>query len=178
MKNDKSLLNLEKKLENSSTQERILSKFKFKPNMDVSDIKGGSSNLGNLKEFLQNFKKSNDELLNDQNALKESNIEIHNDHSSKDKDKKYIQMNLGLGILEHKPENIEDKKEKDKNNLLTKIISIKNDNSSDDFTSPFFASELDQQILQFLIKNSKKPKRRRRIHLIKKWNKWFDKFTK
>ena len=51
MKNDKSLLNLEKVLESSSTEERILNKFKFKPKMDLSEIKKDSSCLGNFKEF-------------------------------------------------------------------------------------------------------------------------------
>ena len=122
MKNDKSLLNLEKVLESSSTDERILNKFKFKPKMDASDIKKDSSSLGNFKEFLQKFKKSNDELLNDHKALKELNIETEEDNTKERKtDKNYIQMNLGLGIFEKK-----EKSESEKDNgkdLLNKKLS-------------------------------------------------------
>jgi hypothetical protein len=164
MKNDKSLLNLEKVLDSSSTEERIFNKFKFKPKMDVSEFKKGNASLGNFKEFLQNFKKSNDELLNDQKALKELNIETEEESPLNTKDKKYIQMNLGLGILEQKQENLETKKNV-KNDLLNKIIESKKEQPKDDFINPHFDNQLDQQIINFLLQN--KTKKRRRIHFLK-----------
>jgi len=165
MKNDKSLLNLEKVLESFSTDERILNKFKFKPNMDVSEIKKDSSSLGNFKEFLQKFKKSNDELLNDQKALKELNIETQEENTKERKrDKTYIQMNLGLGILEQKEK---DEIEKDNGkDLLYKIISSKKDEPTEEFINPIYDNQLDQKIINFLLQN--KTKKRRRIHFIKK----------
>ncbi len=173
MKNDKSLLSLEKKLENSSTEERILTKFKFKPDFDVSDLKkGSSSTLGNIQEFLQNFKKSNDELLSDNKALQQFNIEIKEESNDSKKDKQYIQLNLGLGILEPKENNKE--KEENKDNVLKKVIASKNQELQDDFTSPYFDNDMDQQIIKFLLENKNKSKSLRkkkitnRIHFIKK----------
>lgn len=75
------LLNLEKKLEAHQTNERILNKFILKPNITAPT--NNKDLLGNLSSFLENFKKSNEQLLSDSTKLSEKNIEVEDNKYSK-----------------------------------------------------------------------------------------------
>lgn len=72
---DDSLLKLEKKLDTFSTKDILLSKFVLKPKIDKSEIMQGKDFLKNISGFINDFKKQNSELLNDENKAKELNIE-------------------------------------------------------------------------------------------------------
>jgi hypothetical protein len=143
MKKSNELLNLEKRLENNTQHEIILNKFKFnKP--DISNQNTGNNDfLTNIGRFINELKKSNDEILNDPEKSKNLDIE---DCKVK-KNRKYIEMNLGLGVLEVK---------KDENDLLGNVIHTKNDDIQVDLG--------DKELIEFLYGKDK----RKRIHKIKK----------
>lgn len=95
MRVDDSLLKLERKLEHNTPKELILNNLKFsKPEINQSCF--NKDLLKNMDEFLSNFKKSNEELLNNKDLIQKANIE------NKSKGDKYIEMKLGLGVLEVK----------------------------------------------------------------------------
>jgi len=167
---DNSLLMLEKKLENSSTEERVLNKFKFKPQIDKSLISDGKSLIGNLDSFLRKFKESTDQLVNDPKLIEEKNIE--NSIGGNSKKSNLVEMNLALGILDIKNinENSHEFKlaENKDNNILNNIIDYKKENVTDEYDHPLLNDELDKGILEFLTNNSKNISSRRRIRKIKK----------
>ena len=112
MNKDDSLLKLEKKLEEHDEKEIILNKFKLKPNMKMDNSR--KINKEGLMDFLNKFKKSNDEIDKD-NDKKKYNIELdENDNINEDYDNeknKYkkekesqIELDLLLGIIEQKKE--------------------------------------------------------------------------
>jgi hypothetical protein len=151
MKRSNDLLKLEKKLENNSYEEIVLSKFKcLKPEISNDGLAPNKSFLENIGNFVNQFKKSNDELLNDPEKLKELDIE----NNTIDKKKKYIELNLGLGVLE-------EKNTADKSNVLLNVINEKNDEFNVDIG--------EKELMEFILKNNKSTgKSRRRIRKIKK----------
>jgi hypothetical protein len=137
MKKSNELLNLEKKLENNTQHEIILNKFKFnKPEIGKIQKSGLFDNLG---KFVNEFKQSNEELLNDPDKAKLLDIE----NEKINKRNKYIEMNLGLGVLEAKPED----------DVLNNVINEEN----------IYAGE--KEIIDFLLS---KKNQRKRIHKVKK----------
>ena len=94
MNKDDSLLKLEKKLEEHDEKEIILNKFKLKPNMKMDNSR--KINKEGLMDFLNKFKKSNDEI--DQDNDKKNNINPK------------IELDLMMGVLElQKKQNLEPK---------------------------------------------------------------------
>lgn len=173
---DNSLLSLEKKLDNGSTNEIILNKFKLKPEFDLGEIHKAKDYKNKLNSFLSEFKKSTEELLNNPEMIESKKIEDGklNDRKKQDsclpKENKFIKMDLALGVLDLKQkeenENL-DKKDSSGLGLLNNIIQHKSNNIELD-QHPILNQQADTEILKFLMSNSKKPKReRRRIHLIK-----------
>jgi hypothetical protein len=163
---DSSLLILEKKLENVSTKEFVLNKFKLKPEMKVKEIFNGKESLKNIKNFVDKFKSSTDEILKDPIITEKHKIE--NGQFKKKKPGKHVQMNLALGVLDIIP-----KQDLNQESMLDNIVSTKkmsNQNLSDDNLDlsqhPFLNDKADQEILKFLLNNNNK-KKRTRIHKIK-----------
>lgn len=145
-KSDMTLMSLEKKLEAYSPNEVVLNKFLIKPKFDKNEVKKGKDFLKNLDTFVNNFKKSNDELLSNQDMIDRMNIE--NDVNSKGK---CIKMDLGLGVLELN----EKSNAVDKDNLLNNIINCKKSDCDMELDNPMGDNDLaDQEILNFLIENS------------------------
>ena len=111
MKKSNDLLNLEKKLEYSS-DDIVMNKFKFnKPDIQNSTI--NKNLLQNLSNFMETFKQSNEELLNNPESIKQLTIETGLENKYKTQ---YIEMNLGLGVLDVKP----------KEDVLENVILTKN----------------------------------------------------
>lgn len=171
--NDNSLLALEKKLNNGSTDEIILNKFKLKPNFNVQEATRGKEYINGLNSFLNNFKQSTEELINNPELIEEKNIEskIKSDIGM-DKTKKFIKMDLALGVLDMKNKNENENENEDKKvDLLKKIIKEKNNSNVDSENHPLLNDEADNEILKFLLSNKKKNRvkngTRRRIHKIK-----------
>ncbi len=163
-KADNSLLNLEKKLGNVSTDEIILNKFKLKPNFDLGELKKTKNYMSDLNSFLTNFKNSTEELVNNPEMIEAKKIEDSGDQNETSKDKKFIKLNLALGVLDIKEKNLSENNE---NDLMNNIISFKSVNT-DPSTHPLLNSQADKEILKFLMKNSnKRNKRRKRLHKIK-----------
>lgn len=165
---DNSLLNLEKKLGNGSTEDILLNKFKLKPNINISEVIK-KNNFSNLNSFISEFKKSTEELVNNPEMIECKKIEDIN-KDAKDsknlKEKKYIKMDLALGVLDLKEKN--ESKTGNKESLLNNVISHKNAINTED-SHPLLNGDADQEILKFLLSNAKKKKKnRRRIHKIKK----------
>ncbi len=163
---DSSLLILEKKLENVSTQDIVLNKFMLKPEMNVKEIFNGKESLKNIKNFVDKFKSSTDEILKD--PIMTDKHKIENAELKKKNPGKHIQMNLALGVLDIKP-----KQDLIQESMLDNIVSTKkisNKNLSDDNLDlsqhPFLNDKADQEILKFLLNNNIK-KKRTRIHRIK-----------
>lgn len=97
---DKSLLKLEKKLElNNGTNSIIENKFILKPVMKL-EYKSKFLTKDKL-DFLEEFKKSTIDITKDKSNEINRNIEIED--SKQDKKKKYIQMDLDLGVLDILP---------------------------------------------------------------------------
>jgi hypothetical protein len=168
---DNSLLSLEKKLDKGSTNEIILNKFKLKPEFDLGEISKAKDYKNKLNSFLSEFKKSTEELLNNPEMIEAKKIEDvtekKNDDSSLPKENKFIKMDLALGVLDLKQKQENENLDKG-DNLLNNIIQQKSNNL--DIDHPILNQQGDSEILKFLMSNSKKPKRpkqRRRIHLIK-----------
>ena len=92
MKKDTTRLQLEKKLENNTETDIVLSKFNFsKPNikMDFST----KVNKEGLMDFLNQMKKSNEELMKNPNKYN-----VEQDDGEEDEPK--IELDLAMGILE------------------------------------------------------------------------------
>jgi hypothetical protein len=154
MKRSNDLLKLEKKLETASYDEIVLNKFKcLKPEISNTSLTSNKSFLNNIGSFIDQFKKSNDEILNDPDKVKSLAIE----DNCFDKKKNYIELNLGLGVLE-----VKDKC--DDENLLTKVINNQNDNLDIDIG--------EKELMDFILKNNKgrigENISRKRIHKLKK----------
>ena len=153
---DTSLLSLERKLENGTTQDVILNKFKLKPEMKVKEIIRGKESFNGLNDFLQNFKKSTEEIVCNPEIAEKNGIET----KPVNKKGRFIKMNLALGVLDLKPK----QKEEDTDILFNKIITRDNSEKEENSSNPLLDDRADQEILKFLMKNSKS---RRRIHKIK-----------
>lgn len=99
MKKDATLLKLEKKLENSTQDEIVLSKFNFsKPKMRVDF--SSKINKEGLMDFLNQMKKSNEEMKNNPNNY---NIEVEDNQEKEPK----IELDIAMGVLEaQKPKEI------------------------------------------------------------------------
>ena len=99
MKKDATLLKLEKKLENNTQDEIVLSKFNFsKPKMRVDF--STKINKEGLMDFLNQMKKSNEEMKNNPNNY---NIEVEDTQEEEPK----IELDIAMGVLEaQKPKEI------------------------------------------------------------------------
>lgn len=99
MKKDATLLKLEKKLENNTQDEIVLSKFNFsKPKMRVDF--SSKINKEGLMDFLNQMKKSNEEMKNNPNNY---NIEVEDTQEEEPK----IELDIAIGVLEaQKPKEI------------------------------------------------------------------------
>lgn len=99
MKKDATLLKLEKKLENNTQEEIVLSKFNFsKPKMRVDF--SSKINKEGLMDFLNQMKKSNEEMKNNPNNY---NIEVEDTQEEEPK----IELDIAMGVLEaQKPKEI------------------------------------------------------------------------
>lgn len=99
MKKDATLLKLEKKLENNTQDEIVLSKFNFsKPKMRVDF--SSKINKEGLMDFLNQMKKSNEEMKNNPNNY---NIEVEDSQEEEPK----IELDIAMGVLEaQKPKEI------------------------------------------------------------------------
>ena len=99
MKKDATLLKLEKKLENNTQDEIVLSKFNFsKPKMRVDF--SSKINKEGLMDFLNQMKKSNEEMKNNPNNY---NIEVEDTQEEGPK----IELDIAMGVLEaQKPKEI------------------------------------------------------------------------
>lgn len=99
MKKDATLLKLEKKLENNTQDEIVLSKFNFsKPKMRVDF--SSKINKEGLMDFLNQMKKSNEEMKNNPNNY---NIEVEDTQEEEPK----IELDIAMGVLEaQKPKEI------------------------------------------------------------------------
>ena len=141
MNKSNDLLNLEKKLENNTSQDLILNKFKFnKP--EIGNSKINTNLMTNVSSFLQKFKASNDELLNNPENVEKASIESElNKYNTK-----YIEMNLGLGVLDIKPQE----------ELYTNTINNLNGNTDQDVQMGT------EELLNFIMEAQKKPKKRLR----------------
>ena len=84
MKKSSELLNLESKLDKFDDKQRVLNKFLLKPNMKLDGTQK-SSLLKTLPDFINNFKKNNQELLSDPKMVEKANIENKKTNSSNDK---------------------------------------------------------------------------------------------
>ena len=92
MKKDATLLKLEKKLENNTQDEIVLSKFNFsKPKMRVDF--STKINKEGLMDFLNQMKKSNEEMKNNPNNY---NIEVEDTQEEGPK----IELDIAMGVLE------------------------------------------------------------------------------
>jgi O-phosphoseryl-tRNA(Cys) synthetase len=141
MNKSNDLLNLEKRLENNTSQDLVLNKFKFnKP--EISNTKTNPNLLTNVSSFLEKLKASNDELLNNPQNIEKASIESDlNKYKSK-----YIEMNLGLGVLDIKP----------KEEIYTNVINNLNGNAEEDVQMST------EELLNFIMDAKKKPKKRLR----------------
>lgn len=99
MKKDDTLLQLEKKLENNTQDEIVLSKFNFsKPKMRIDF--SSKINKEGLMDFLNQMKKSNEEMKNNPNNY---NIEVEDNQEEEPK----IELDIAMGVLEpQKPKDI------------------------------------------------------------------------
>jgi hypothetical protein len=140
MNKSNDLLNLEKKLENNTSQDLILNKFKMnKP--QISNPKNPNL-LNNISSFLQMMKASNDELLNNPENIEKASLEAEvNKYNTK-----YIEMNLGLGVLDVKP----------KEDTYDNVINTLNGNADEDIQMGT------AELLNFIAESQKKPKKRLR----------------
>lgn len=100
-----SLLQLEKKLENAETSDNIIKqKFVLKPNI-IKPIKSNFLTKDKI-DFLEAFKKSTEELISNNKKKEFANIEtqiqqnLNNNSENINKNEKFIQMDLKLGILD------------------------------------------------------------------------------
>jgi len=84
MKKSSELLNLENKLDKFDDKQRVLNKFLLKPNMKLDGTQK-SSLLKTIPDFINNFKKNNQELLSDPKMVEKANIENKKTNSSNDK---------------------------------------------------------------------------------------------
>ncbi len=84
MKKSSELLNLESKLDKFDDKQRVLNKFLLKPNMKLDGTQK-SSLLKTIPDFINNFKKNNQELLSDPKMVEKANIENKKTNSSNDK---------------------------------------------------------------------------------------------
>lgn len=161
-KSDNSLLFLEKKLENGSTDEIILNKFKLKPNIGADSHKGKEF-IKNIASFLDDFKKSTDELVNNPELVEKNNIENKESKVSQDsKNNKFVKMNLALGVLDLKEKEGEmdiDQIEQGEE-ILKNIIQMKNSannvSQEDESMNMIVNDQMDLNILEFLSHNKKK----------------------
>jgi len=94
MNKDNSLLILEKKLEKNNEKDIILNKYKIKPIMK-NDKNSKNINKEGLLKFLNKLKKSNKKITKNKEKY---NIEINENN----KKNNIIEIDLALGILEHK----------------------------------------------------------------------------
>ena len=135
---DDSLLKLEKKLENSSTQDIVINKFNFsKPNMKLEP--NSKINFQGLNEFLIQLKESNKEL--EQNKEKyniEQNLSDNSDSNSSNGEPQ-IEMNLALGVLEKKPQ-----KDLNPNDIISSL------NNEDNILN-----EGEKELIKFIVDNNK-----------------------
>ena len=147
MNKDNSLLKLEKKLENNNEKDIILNKFKLKPNMKIEK---NNENLKkeNLLKFLNEFKKSNDKITKNK---KKYNIEI-NENKKND----IIEIDLALGILEHK--NKKDIEIKDIIKEYKKDIDIDYSNINNDIKKNISLNEEEQNLLNFIMNKNENKK--------------------
>ena len=135
---DDSLLKLEKKLENSSTQDIVINKFNFsKPNMKLEP--NSKINFQGLNDFLSQLKESNKEL--EQNKEKyniEQNLSDNSDSNSSNGEPQ-IEMNLALGVLEKKPQ-----KDLNPNDIISSL------NNEDNILN-----EGEKELIKFIVDNNK-----------------------
>lgn len=154
---DDSLLKLEKKLDNATQDEIILNRFKvLKPNIDNNSFanKGLLDNVGN---FLKQLKQANEDLEKDPELKAKMNIEAKDN-----KGDKFVEMNLGLGVLEAKPD-------KDDNlDMMDTLIHNINNNGNDENEDNITPDEGTAELLKFLLNN--KEKKSNKIHKKKKKN--------
>jgi hypothetical protein len=141
MNKSNDLLSLEKKLQNNTTDELILNKFKLnKP--EIGNSKINPNLLSNVSSFIEKFKASNDELLKNPDKLEQASIEANlNKYNTK-----YIEMNLGLGVLDVKP----------KEDMYDSVINNLNGNNDEDIQMG------NDELLEFIMDAQKKPKKRLR----------------
>ena len=84
-KNDKTLLDLEKKIDNYNQKEHTLKNLRInKPNMNMNNI-NNKFNKDNLLSFLNNFKKENEKIINSIDKDK-YNIEYEQEDNEDDDD--------------------------------------------------------------------------------------------
>lgn len=105
MKKDDSLLKLEHKLNNFTHNEIIANKFNFsKPNINMQNLP--KFNKCQLEDFLEKFKKTNEEIISNKVEYNIENNSNSNSDEEADSDNKpaYIKMDLALGVLEQKKE--------------------------------------------------------------------------
>ncbi len=71
-------------LDKFDDKQRVLNKFLLKPNMKLDGTQK-SSLLKTIPDFINNFKKNNQELLSDPKMVEKANIENKKTNSSNDK---------------------------------------------------------------------------------------------
>lgn len=98
--NDRSLLDLERKLDAYDAKERIANKFVLKPS--ITKV-GKSTLLSNAKDFISKFKLDTQEILVSNERKKQVNIESETNDTER-----HIEMDLQLGIFDIKPKANED----------------------------------------------------------------------
>ena len=147
MNKDNSLLKLEKKLENNNEKDIILNKFILKPKMKI-EKKNENLKKENLLKFLNELKKSNDKIIKNKEKY---NIEI-DEHNKNN----IIEIDLALGILEHKKK--KDIETKDILKDYKKDIDIDYSNINNDIKKNISLKEEEQNLLNFIMNKNENKK--------------------
>ena len=100
---DNSLLSLEKKLDVYSTDEIIINKFTLKPQIEKIDFSDSILNK-NFVDFRSRTEEFLKDLQTNPEVKEKMNIEERDRDANKNKETKFIKMNLALGVLEPKQE--------------------------------------------------------------------------
>ena len=108
-KRDKSLLDLEKKIDNYNEKKNVLNNFRFnKPDININNL-NNKFNKDNLLSFLNNFKKENDKIMNEPDKRK-YNIEENDEQDDEESDSNNNENNKDIKLDENEEENLDEKK--------------------------------------------------------------------
>ncbi|ELR05600.1 hypothetical protein VC83_07675 [Pseudogymnoascus destructans] len=107
-----------------------------KPKFDFASLKSNSSLMNKLPGFLAEMDAANRELEAEKKAgtIAERRLEIDDDEEEGEKAEQYIEMNLGLGVLEEKTSDSETSSEgesSDDEDVMDKLMGAEKDSKDE-----------------------------------------------